>query len=73
VATFRAENGFGFPMAADPGRAAFSQFAKDGIPRTYLISRDGMILYQSTGFGDHPVYQREFAQRRRRIENELAE
>jgi hypothetical protein len=37
-------------MAADSEGSAYSRFAKERIPRTYLISRDGTILYQCTGY-----------------------
>lgn len=73
VATqFLNEHGFTFPVALDPDAVAFSQFAKEGIPRTYLIGRDGEILFQTLGFADVPVYQRELATLRKLIQTELA-
>lgn len=73
VAAFISKHGFTFPVALDPSAAAFSQFAKEGIPRTYLIGRDGTILFQTLGFGDGmPVYQRELATLRQTIDRELA-
>jgi peroxiredoxin len=73
VAAFISERGFSFPVALDPNAAAFSQFANEGIPRTYLIGRDGAILFQTLGFGDGvPVYQRELATLRQTIDRELA-
>ena len=73
VAAFIATRGFTFPVALDPSAAAFSQFAKESIPRTYLIGRDGTILFQTLGFADDmPLYQRELATLRRRIDKELA-
>ena len=50
VRAFRAKQGFQFPMAADSEGSAYSRFAKERIPRTYLIARDGTILYQCTGY-----------------------
>ena len=50
VTAFRAGQGRQFPMAADPDRAVYNRFAQERIPRTYLISRDGTILYQCTGY-----------------------
>ncbi len=47
---FRAETGFTFPMAADPTRVTYNKFAEKWIPRTYVIDRDGTILFQSKGF-----------------------
>jgi peroxiredoxin len=50
VRAFHAKQGFQFPMAADSEGSAYRRFAKERIPRTYLISRDGTILYQCTGY-----------------------
>ena len=36
VSKFVSNHGFTFPVALDPGAAAFGEFAKEGIPRTYL-------------------------------------
>jgi peroxiredoxin len=68
---FRAKSGFTFPFAVDPDASAFKQFAKEGIPRTYLISKDGKILYQSIGFGENDVYLRELATLEETIANAL--
>jgi peroxiredoxin len=73
VAAFIAGHGFTFPVALDPDAAAFSEFAKESIPRTYLIGRDGTILFQTLGFSDDiPVYRRELTTLRRTIDRELA-
>lgn len=49
--TFTAEKDhLTFPFAADPKRKVYSQFAEQLIPRTYLISPDGTILFQSSGY-----------------------
>jgi peroxiredoxin len=72
VAAFVSKQGLTFPVALDPSASAFHQFAKEGIPRTYLIGRDGTILFQTLGFGDTPVYQRELETLRRTIDQELA-
>src|SRR5262245_10544520 len=50
IKSFRDEHGFTFPLAADPDRAIYSQFAKESIPRTLLISRDGAITMSLVGF-----------------------
>jgi peroxiredoxin len=73
VAEFQTKHGFTFPFAVDPDRSAFSEFADDGIPRTYLIARDGRILYQSIGFAESEVYTRELAALRQLIDRELSE
>jgi peroxiredoxin len=72
VAAFISKHGFTFPVALDPSAAAFNQFAKESIPRTYVIGPDGTILFQTLGFSDDmPVYQRELASLRRTIDREL--
>ncbi len=50
VTAFRSEHGYTFPMAADPERAVYSLFAKNLIPRTYLIGPDGKVCFVTTGF-----------------------
>ena len=40
---------FTFPFAWDPKREAYALFADGGIPRTYVIDRHGVIVYQSLG------------------------
>lgn len=72
VAAFKIKAGFTFPMAIDPDASAFGKFAKEGIPRTYLIARDGTILFQSLGFADTDLYEHELAQLRQAIDKELA-
>jgi peroxiredoxin len=52
VAAFKKQQSYTFPMAADPKRSAYSRYAKELIPRTYLISRDGMIRFVCTGFNE---------------------
>ena len=71
VAAFQSERGYTFPMAVDPDGSTYRKFADEGIPRTYLVSHDGKILYQSIGFGEHPVYQRELATLRQLIDEEM--
>jgi hypothetical protein len=38
-------------MAADPEGAVYALFAKEYIPRTYIISREGKVCSSTTGFG----------------------
>ena len=39
-----------FPLAADPGRKVYKLFANAGIPRSYVVGRDGMIVFQGVGY-----------------------
>lgn len=41
---------FTFPIYADKGKAVYSLFAKQYIPRNYLIDKNGKVVYASTGF-----------------------
>jgi peroxiredoxin len=47
---FNKEKGFTFPIAPDPKREVFSLFAKQSIPRNYVIGKDGKIAYQGIGY-----------------------
>lgn len=66
VSAFQAKHGFTFPLAADPNGSVFRQFASERIPRTYLIARDGTILFQCTGY-----YETELARLKALIRTEL--
>lgn len=50
VAAFQKKHPFEFPIACDPGRAVYSQFATKFIPRNFLIDANGLIAYQSAGY-----------------------
>ena len=39
-----------YPLAGDPGRSAYSLYARQYIPRNVVIGRDGTIVYQSVGY-----------------------
>lgn len=61
VRALRSEQGFSFPMAADPDRAVFSLFATESIPRTLLIAPDGTVAYSQAGFVESDLPQLEAA------------
>ena len=44
-----------FPFAWDPKRDAYHRLAEAGIPRTYVIDRHGVIVYQGLGIGPDGV------------------
>jgi len=62
------KHGLSFPMAPDPERKVYKLFGNAGIPRSYVVGRDGKILYQSIGYNPE-----EFDGMVRIIERELAE
>ncbi|WP_430813633.1 TlpA family protein disulfide reductase [Carboxylicivirga sp. RSCT41] len=47
---FAKEKGFELPFCPDEGRKIFSQFAKQSIPRNYIINKGGKIVYASKGY-----------------------
>jgi len=47
---FLEETGFTFPVAPDPKRAVFSQYASQYIPRNVVIDPEGRVIFQSQGF-----------------------
>jgi len=47
---FNQTKSFTFNIAADPDRKIYQQYADKFIPRTFVIDRNGKILYQSTGY-----------------------
>ncbi|HEX5471258.1 MAG TPA: TlpA disulfide reductase family protein, partial [Lacipirellulaceae bacterium] len=67
VRAFQHKNGFTFPMAADPKGSVYKKFATEYIPRTYLISADGTIAFETTGF-----YEPELARLKKLITRQLA-
>lgn len=58
---------FTFPIYPDPSREFTSKFAKQNIPRTYLVNRDGEVIFSSVGFKE-----KEFNELTNLIHNELS-
>ena len=59
-------NTFSFPMYSDPNRQIFDMFAKQSIPRNYLIDKDGKIVIATVGY-----VEEEFKQFPKKIEQLL--
>jgi peroxiredoxin len=59
VQTFLEKNGYTMPAVADTGMEMARRFGVRGIPMTYMINRQGMIV--SSGFGpidfDRPEFR----------------
>ncbi len=47
---YNERKGFDFPLYPDKNRAIFGAFAKNLIPRSYLIGKDGDVIYMSKGY-----------------------
>lgn len=50
IKKFVEQKKFTFPIYADKGKVVYSLFAKQYIPRNYLIDKKGEVIYASTGF-----------------------
>lgn len=50
LAKYNEKKGFTFPLYPDKSRSVFDAFAKNLIPRSYLIDKSGKIIYASTGY-----------------------
>src|SRR5262249_40389014 len=47
---FKKKQELSFPVAGDPKRDVYKQFATQYIPRTYVINKEGKIVFQSVGY-----------------------
>jgi len=50
LSAFAKETGLLLPFCPDEGRKVFSLFAKDTIPRNFVINREGKIIASTIGF-----------------------
>jgi thiol-disulfide isomerase/thioredoxin len=50
VNKFKQDNTYTMPFYPDPQRKIFALFATQNIPRNFIISPEGKIIYSSTGF-----------------------
>ena len=66
VNKFKADNKFTMPFYPDPERKIYARFAGQYIPRNFLISSDGKVIFSSIGFEE-----KEFKTLKDLIESEL--
>jgi peroxiredoxin len=52
IVPFREKLGFTFAIAPDADRKIYNMFGNEGIPRSYVVSADGIILFQSVGYNE---------------------
>ena len=52
VSKFKETNKFSMPFYPDPDRKIYSKFAGQYIPRNFLISSEGKVLFSSIGFDE---------------------
>mgnify|MGYP002511502161 FL=1 len=50
VAAFRKRMGYTFPMGLDPDQKIFRRYAKNYIPRNFLIDAEGKVVLASIGY-----------------------
>lgn len=50
VAAFRKRMGYTFPMGLDPDQKIFRRYAKNYIPRNFLVDAEGNIVLASIGY-----------------------
>ena len=50
VAAFRKRMGYTFPMGLDPDQRIFRRYAKNYIPRNFLIDAEGKVVLASIGY-----------------------
>lgn len=65
---YNEKKGFTFPLYPDKNRSVYGAFAKNLIPRSYLIDRTGKVIYATKGYTEE-----EFADLMKRIEAALAQ
>ncbi len=65
--TFREKHGLSIPMASDLRGAVYGKYAAKYIPRTFLVSRQGTIIYEWTG-----NWEAEISKLRKLLRSELA-
>ena len=49
---FKTDNNYVLPFYSDAKRNAFSKYAKQNIPRNFIIDKQGIIQIASTGFNE---------------------
>lgn len=66
LADYNKKKGFTFPLYPDKNRAIFGAFAKSLIPRSYLVDKNGKVIYATKGYDD-----KEFAELMEKIQSAL--
>lgn len=52
VAAFREKTGYAFPMGLDSLRTVYERYASNFIPRNFLISPDGKVVFSAVGYDE---------------------
>ncbi|MBI1249419.1 redoxin domain-containing protein [bacterium] len=57
LAVFAKEHDISIPVAADPQRVIYDQFADAYIPRNIIISADGKVLFSRIGYSEEDLQE----------------
>ena len=52
---YNEKKGFTFPLYPDKNRAIYGAFAKNLIPRSYLVDKTGKVVYATKGYSDEEL------------------
>ena len=52
LSKYNEKKGFTFPLYPDKNRSIYGAFAKNLIPRSYLVDKSGKVIYTSKGYND---------------------
>ncbi|MDN3693441.1 TlpA disulfide reductase family protein [Chryseobacterium tructae] len=52
IEAFKIKKGYNLPMYADEKRSVYSLFAKEYIPRNYIINKEGKVVYTSVSYDE---------------------
>ena len=52
LSKYNEKKGFTFPLYPDKNRSIYGAFAKNLIPRSYLVDKSGKLIYTSKGYND---------------------
>jgi len=58
VRKFLEDNAYTMPVACDPSQSCIGQFEIDGWPTTYLIDRDGRVVWRGDPYGVEPEIEK---------------
>ncbi len=57
VEKFIADNGYKFAVGLDPERQIYDQYASNFIPRTFIINKQGKVVYRTAGYDEDIAQQ----------------
>lgn len=52
LSKYNEKKGFTFPLYPDKNRSIYGAFAKNLIPRSYLVDKSGKVIYTSKGYNN---------------------